>query len=163
MAEPIRVLFLCTHNSARSQIAEALLRLMGGDEFEVYSAGTEETRVHPLALRVLEEQDIPTDGLYSKSMTQFLDQHFDVVITVCDQANERCPIFPGTPDRIHWSIPDPSAVEGSEENRLTAFRQVHHYLKHRLPPFIEAQKHKRDVETPKTAEGAPWLQRNKPR
>lgn len=147
MAKPIRVLFLCTHNSARSQIAEALLRQIGGADFAVYSAGTAATRVHPLAVKVLEEQDIPTDGLYSKSMDQFLTEHFDVVITVCDQANESCPIFPGDPERIHWSIPDPAAVEGSEEHRLASFRQVRQYLKRRLPLFAEAQKRTRDVET----------------
>jgi arsenate reductase len=146
--KPIRVLFLCTHNSARSQIAEALLRQIGGADFAVSSAGTEATRVHPLAIRVLEEQGVPTDGLYSKSMDQFLSDQFDVVITVCDQANESCPIFPGAPERIHWSIPDPSAVEGTEEDRLTAFRHVRQYLRRRLPLFVEAQKHKRDVQTP---------------
>ncbi len=148
MGEPIRVLFLCTHNSARSQIAEALLRQMGGTDFAVYSAGTEETRVHPLALHVLAEEGISADGLDSKSMRPFLDQHFAVVITVCDQANESCPIFPGDPERIHWSIPDPSAVQGTENERLTAFRQVRQYLRQHLPLFIEAQRHKRDAETP---------------
>lgn len=143
MAEPIRVLFLCTHNSARSQIAEALLRKMGGADFAVYSAGTEVTRVHPLGLRVLEEQQVSTDGLYSKSLQDFIGQHFDLVITVCDQANESCPIFPGDPERIHWSIPDPSAVEGTEEERMNAFRRVSMELKRRLPLFIESQRNAR--------------------
>lgn len=143
MADPIRVLFLCTHNSARSQIAEALLRKMGGTDFAVYSAGTEVTRVHPLALRVLEEQRASTDGLYSKSLQDFIGRHFDLVITVCDQANESCPIFPGDPERIHWSIPDPSAVEGTEEERLNAFRRVSMELKRRLPLFIESQRNAR--------------------
>ncbi len=141
MTEPIRVLFLCTHNSARSQIAEALLRQMGGPDFAVFSAGTEVTRVHPLALQVLHEQGIGTDGLYSKSLLDFLGEQFDVVITVCDQANESCPIFPGDPERIHWSVPDPSAVTGTEEERLTTFRAVRQSLKQRLPLFIEAQRH----------------------
>ncbi len=143
MAEPIRVLFLCTHNSARSQIAEALLRKMGGTDFAVYSAGTEVTRVHPLALRVLEEQQVSTDGLYSKSLQDFIGQHVDLVITVCDQANESCPIFPGDPERIHWSIPDPSAVDGTEAERLNAFRNVSMYLRRRLPLFIESQRNAR--------------------
>src|SRR4051812_17180642 len=108
MLEPIRVLVLCTHNSARSQIAEAMLRQMGGVDFAVASAGTEATRVNPLAIAVLKEDGYRTDGLYSKVLTQFLGEPFDVVLTVCDQANERCPIFPGVPARIHWSIPDPS-------------------------------------------------------
>lgn len=145
--EPIRVLFLCTHNSARSQIAEALLRQMGGADFAAFSAGTEVTRVHPFALRVLEEQGIATDGLSSKHLQQYIGDQFDVVITVCDRANESCPIFPGDPQRIHWSIPDPSAVEGTEAERLTAFRAVRQYVKQRLPLFIEAQRHKRALET----------------
>ncbi len=144
MPEPLRVLFLCTHNSARSQIAEATLRQMGGADFAVFSAGTEVTRVHPLALHVLQEQGIGTDDLYSKSLTDFLGQQFDFVITVCDQANESCPIFPGDPERIHWSIPDPSAVEGTEEEQLAAFRSVSMYLKRRLPLFMMAQKNARD-------------------
>lgn len=145
MTEPIRVLFLCTHNSARSQIAEALLRHMGETDFAVFSAGTEVTRVHPLAIRVLEEEGISTDELYSKSLTTFLGQRFDVVITVCDQANERCPIFPGDPERIHWSIPDPSAVTGTDEERIAAFRTVYQDLTQRLPRVIETQRRKRDV------------------
>lgn len=147
MAEPIRVLFLCTHNSARSQIAEALLRQMGGEDFAVSSAGTEVTRVHPLARMVLQEQSIDTNGLYSKHLGQFIAQRFDVVITVCDRANESCPIFPGDPRRIHWSIPDPSAVEGTEEDRLRAFRAVWQELKTLLSLFIEAQRNRRAVET----------------
>lgn len=146
MTEPVRVLFLCTHNSARSQIAEALLRQMGGADFAVFSAGTEVTRVHPLALQVLHEQDIGTDGLYSKGLVNFLGEQFDVVITVCDQANESCPIFPGDPERIHWCISDPSAVTGTEEERLTAFRAVRQSLTQRLSLFIEAQRHARGRE-----------------
>ncbi|MCA1668184.1 MAG: arsenate reductase ArsC [Thermomicrobia bacterium] len=148
---PIRVLFLCTHNSARSQIAEAMLRQMGGADFTVFSAGTEATRVHPLALRVLNEQSISTDGLYSKSLNDFLGEQFDFVITVCDQANESCPLFPGDPDRIHWSIPDPSAVEGTEEERLMAFRNVAMDLKRRLPLFLMAQKNVRDRQAKATS------------
>ena len=146
MKEPIRVLILCTHNSARSQIAEALLRQMGGAGFAVFSAGTEVTRVHPLALRVLQEQGISTDGLYSKSLRDFLGERFDVVITVCDQANEQCPIFPGAPERIHWSIPDPSAATGAEEERLEAFRAVRHVLTQHVRRFIETQRQTRNVE-----------------
>jgi arsenate reductase len=153
LPEPIRVLILCTHNSARSQIAEAMLRQMGGSDFAVASAGTEATRVNPLAIAVLEEAGYRTDGLYSKVLTRFLGEHFDVVLTVCDEANERCPIFPGAPERIHWSIPDPSAVQGSEEERLRAFRAVRDKLTQRLPPFIARQRQKRDVMAPATTEG----------
>jgi arsenate reductase len=119
---------------------------MGGADFAAFSAGTEVTRVHPLALRVLQEQGIDTSDLTSKHLDQFIGQHFDVVITVCDRANESCPIFPGDPERIHWSIPDPSAVEGTEQERLTAFREVGEYLKRQLSLFIEAQRHRRAVE-----------------
>jgi arsenate reductase len=117
-----RVLFLCTHNSARSQMAEGILRRLGGEGFEVFSAGTVETRVHPLAVTAMAEKDMDISSQRSKHMDEFAGEQFDYVITVCDNANESCPIFPGSPERIHWSIPDPSAVEGSEEVRLRAFR-----------------------------------------
>jgi arsenate reductase len=118
---PIRVLFLCTHNSARSQMAEAILRHLGQDRVEVHSAGTEVTRVHPLAIQAMAAQGIDMTGHRSKHMDEFLGQPFDYVITVCDNARQSCPIFPGRSERIHWSIPDPSAVEGDEEARLGAF------------------------------------------
>jgi protein-tyrosine-phosphatase/DNA-binding transcriptional ArsR family regulator len=145
MTEPIRVLFLCTHNSARSQIAEAMLRQMGGPNFAAFSAGTEASRVHPLALHVLQEHGIRTDGLYSKSLSDYLGKPFDLVITVCDQANEHCPLFPGAPERLHWSIPDPSAVTGADEERVTAFRMVYRDLARRLPRVIERARHERDM------------------
>jgi len=132
---PVRVLFLCTHNSARSQIAEALLRHMGGKRVDVYSAGTETTLVRPEALTVLQQHGIDTTGLYSKQLTVFLGQHFDYVVTVCDNANETCPVFPGTPARIHWSLPDPSAVTGVEE-RATAFEETLVALEKRLKLFL---------------------------
>jgi len=128
---PIRVLIVCTHNAARSQMAEALLRWMAGDGVEVHSAGTEPTQVHPLTVRVLEEMGINASGLRAKSVEEFRGQAFDYVITVCDQARERCPYFPGG-EHIHWSFPDPSAVEGSEEERLEAFRQVRDAIAQRL-------------------------------
>jgi arsenate reductase len=126
-----RVLVICTHNAARSQMAEALLRWMAGETFEVYSAGTEPTAVHPLTIRVLEEMGIPTEGLRSKGVDEFLGQSFDFVITVCDQAKERCPVFPGG-EQIHWSFPDPSAVQGSEEEQLEFFRRVRDMIAQRL-------------------------------
>jgi protein-tyrosine-phosphatase len=125
-----RVLFLCTHNSARSQLAEALLRHLAGGRVEVFSAGTEPGRVHPQALAVLDRQGVAADGLYSKSVTQFVGQHFDYVITVCDRAKESCPIFPGDPERIHWSFPDPSAV--APEEQPLAFTQTFVGLEKRL-------------------------------
>jgi len=119
-----RVLFLCTHNSARSQMAEGILRHLGGDAVEAWSAGTEPSRVHPLAIRAMAARGIDIRGQRSKSLDEFLGQRFDYVITVCDRASETCPIFPGAPERIHWSIPDPSAVEGSEEVRYRAFDEA---------------------------------------
>jgi protein-tyrosine-phosphatase len=123
-AKRIRVLFLCTHNSARSQIAEGILRSKTQGKIEVFSAGTEATQVHPLALQILKEMNIDPSQHYSKSIEQFLSQQFDYIITVCDRAKESCPIFPGDPVRIHWSIPDPAAVEGDEQVRYQAFKET---------------------------------------
>jgi protein-tyrosine-phosphatase/DNA-binding transcriptional ArsR family regulator len=120
----VRVLFLCTHNSARSQIAEGILRSKSGGNIDVHSAGTEATQIHPLAVRALAEMNIDIHGQHSKSLEQFIGQHFDYIITVCDRAKESCPVFPGDPVRIHWSFPDPSAVEGTEEARFQAFRET---------------------------------------
>ena len=136
-ADPIRVLFVCTHNSARSQIAEALLQRYGGDDFEVYSAGTEVTRVNPYALRVLEEGGIDWSGARSKSITEFLDQQFDYVITVCDLARQTCPVFPGSTNTLHWGLDDPSEVEGTDDEKLAAFRRTETEVAARLRPFIE--------------------------
>ncbi|MGZ7030658.1 MAG: arsenate reductase ArsC [Thermoanaerobaculia bacterium] len=130
-----RVLFLCTHNSARSQMAEALLRQQGGSRFEVRSAGTEATRVHPLAIAVMREVGVDITTQRSKTLDQYLGEDFDFIITVCDQANERCPNFPGAPERIHWSIEDPSKSAGSEEQRLQAFRRVRNEIAGRLRLF----------------------------
>ncbi len=118
----MKVLFLCTHNSARSQIAEALLRQRGAGRVESFSAGSAPGQVHPLAVQVLAEAGITIGEQRSKHLDEYLGQSFDWVVTVCDRANESCPIFPGAPRRLHWSIPDPSAIEGSEEIRLQAFR-----------------------------------------
>jgi protein-tyrosine-phosphatase len=120
----IRVLFLCTHNSARSQIAEGILRSHSNGKIEVISAGTEATRIHPMAIRALAEMNIDIREQYSKNMQQFLGEAFDYIITVCDRANESCPVFPGDPVRIHWSFPDPAVIEGSEEERYKAFRET---------------------------------------
>ncbi len=119
-----RVLFLCTHNSARSQMAEGLLRALGADEFESFSAGTEATHVRPLAIKAMAELGIDISGQRSKVLTEYLSQPFDYVITVCDQANESCPIFPGATYRLHWSFPDPSKATGSEEQQLAVYREV---------------------------------------
>ena len=131
-----RLLFLCTHNSARSQIAEGLLRKMAGDRFEVFSAGTERTRVQPLAIEAMREVGIDITGHRSKTLDEFAGQNFGYVITVCDRANESCPIFPGTTERIHWSFDDPTAVSGTEEQKLRAFRTVRDAIQQRLRMFL---------------------------
>ena len=127
-----RVLFLCTHNSARSQMAEGLLRDLGGDRFEPYSAGTEATRVRPLAIRAMAELDIDMSRQESKTLDRYLDQPFDAVITVCDQANEACPVFFGARQRLHWSFPDPSKAQGNEEQQLAVYRQVRDAIRDRI-------------------------------
>jgi arsenate reductase len=137
MPDPISVLFVCTHNSARSQIAEALLRRYGGPDFEVLSAGTEATRVNPLATRVLAESGIDWSAARSKVITEFLDRRFDYVITVCDRARETCPVFPGSTNTLHWGLDDPSDVGGTDEERLAAFRRTEQEVAARLRPFIE--------------------------
>lgn len=127
-----RILFLCTHNSARSQMAEGLLRALGGEQFEAESAGTEQTRVRPEAIAAMRELGIDIAAQTSKTLERFLDQNWDEVITVCDSANESCPIFPGAKQRRHWSIEDPSSVKGSNEERLAAFRKARDELKQRI-------------------------------
>jgi arsenate reductase (thioredoxin) len=124
VSEKSRVLFLCTHNSARSQMAEGLLRHLSGDRFEAMSAGTEATHVRLLAIRAMEEVGIDISDQESKTPDQYLGELFDYVITVCDDANEACPFFPGAQSRLHWSFEDPSRAEGSEEERLEVFRRV---------------------------------------
>lgn len=137
MPDPIRVLFVCTHNSARSQIAEALLQQYGGDDFEVHSAGTVATQVNPLAIRVLADAGIDWSAARSKTIDQFLDQRFDYVITVCDRARATCPVFPGSENTLHWGLDDPSEVEGTEAEKLAAFRRTQLEVSSRLRPFIE--------------------------
>jgi len=134
---PIRVLFVCTHNAARSQMAEALLRSIGGDDFAVSSAGTAPTRVHPMAVRAMEHYHLDISAAQSKHVREFVGQAFDYVITVCDDAREECPIFPGDSERIHWSFPDPSAVSGTEAQRQHAFDVVAVDLLGRLRPWVE--------------------------
>jgi len=127
-----RILFLCTHNSARPQMAEGMLRALAGDRFEVMSAGTEATLVRPLAIRAMEEIGIDISGQESKTLEVYLDQPFDYVITVCDEANEACPFFPGAKNRLHWSFEDPSRADGSEEERLAVFRRARDGIEERI-------------------------------
>ncbi len=132
---PVRVLFLCTGNSARSIIAEALLKEAGGDGFEVFSAGTDPKGVNPFTERVLQQAGLDTSGFESKNLNQFVGDNFDYVITVCDRAAEQCPVFPGDPERIHWSFPDPAAVEGDDVIKLAAFQQTLRDMRRRIEPF----------------------------
>jgi protein-tyrosine-phosphatase/DNA-binding transcriptional ArsR family regulator len=120
----VRVLFLCTHNSARSQMAEALLRHRSQGQIEAFSAGNQPAQVHPLAQRVMKEMGIDISGQTSKSLEIFLGQSFDTIITVCDKARESCPVFPGDPLRLHWSFPDPAEVEGGPEMMYQAFKET---------------------------------------
>ena len=131
-----RVLFLCTHNSARSQMAEAMLRAWGGDRFEVFSAGTEATHVRPEAVRVMAELGIDMSNQASKTLEPFLGQPFGWLITVCNQAREACPTLPGVARQAHWSIDDPSAAQGDEEVRLRAFRIARDVLRDRIQKFL---------------------------
>jgi arsenate reductase (thioredoxin) len=134
---PIQVLFVCSGNSARSQIAEALLGHLGGAAFEAHSAGTHPRGVSPLAVAVLAEVGIDWSAATSKSINRFLGQKFDYVITVCDRARETCPVFPGSRNTLHWGLDDPAEVEGTDENMLAAFRGTRQELSLRLRPFIE--------------------------
>lgn len=133
---PVRVLFVCTHNSARSQIAEGLTRTLGGKPVQVFSAGSEPKPVHPLAVRVMEEKNIDIRSQQSKGFETVTGEKFDFVVTVCDRARENCPSFPGQPVQIHWSIPDPAIIEGSEEEKLTTFRSVANQLAERVQYFL---------------------------
>jgi len=133
-----RVIFVCTHNSARSQMAEGMLRAWAGDRFEAVSAGTEQTRVRPEAIAVMAEIGIDIAGHTSKTLEPFMGQDFSWLITVCDQAKEACPTIPGVRQQAHWSIDDPSAVEGDEDARLAAFRTARDHLRDRVHMFILA-------------------------
>lgn len=124
-----RVLFLCTHNSARSQMAEGFLRALAGERFEAASAGTEARGVNPLAVRVMAESGVDISGHTSKTLDRFIGDPWDRVITVCEGANEACPIFPAAATRLHWSFDDPSAASGTEAERLAVFRRVRDAIK----------------------------------
>jgi arsenate reductase (thioredoxin) len=133
-----RVIFVCTHNSARSQMAEGMLRAWGGDRFEAHSAGTEQTSVRPEAIEVMAEIGIDISGHASKTLEPFMRQEFSWLITVCDQAREACPTLPGVREQAHWSIHDPSAVDGDETVRLEAFRAARNHLRDRIHIFLLA-------------------------
>jgi thioredoxin type arsenate reductase len=140
---PIRVLVVCTGNSARSLMAEALFRQHGGPDFEVHSAGTEPKGINPLTERVLDEAGLDHAWARSKSVDEFLGQQFDYVITVCDQARAVCPVFPGVHETLHWGYEDPAAVEGTEEHRLAAFRSTLTMMAGRIQSFITLARRER--------------------
>jgi arsenate reductase (thioredoxin) len=133
-----QVLILCTGNSARSQMAEGLLRALAGDRFEVFSAGSKPSSVNPLAIAAMDERGIDIRSHRSKHLNEYLAQPFDYVITVCDNAAESCPLFPGPARRIHWGFPDPAAVQGSESERLASFRQVRDDIEAQLNRWLTA-------------------------
>jgi arsenate reductase (thioredoxin) len=136
-----RVLFICTHNSARSQMAEGLLRHLGKDRFEVYSAGTEATVVRPMAIQAMAELGIDISHERSKTLDRYLDEPFDDVITVCDTAAELCPVFPGAARRRHWSLEDPSKATGSESEQLKVYRQVRDQISARIESELLSDAH----------------------
>lgn len=146
------VLFLCTGNSARSILAEALLNFHGRGRFRAWSAGSQpKGAVHPFTLQVLREAKLPTEGLRSKSWDEFTAADappFDFVFTVCDKAAaEPCPVWPGQPVNAHWGMPDPAAVTGSEERRLRAFRSALIELNHRIRLFLSLPLDKLDRQS----------------
>lgn len=139
-----RVLFVCTHNSARSQMAEGLLRQLGGAHYEAFSAGTEATGVRPEAIAAMREVGIDIGNQESKTLARFMHERFDYVVTVCDSANEACPLFPGTARRLHWLVDDPAAVAGTAAERAAAFERARDELRAR----IEAELFMRDSDAP---------------
>jgi arsenate reductase (thioredoxin) len=136
MTKP-RVLFLCTGNSARSQMAEAFLRKYDGEHFEVYSAGLEPSVINPLTVQVMEEIGIDMSGHYAKPLTTYLGKmHFGYLITVCSRADEKCPVFPGMGQRLHWPFDDPAAAEGNTEQRLAVFRRVRDEIEQKVQAWV---------------------------
>lgn len=132
----MRILVLCTGNSARSQMGEGLFQAEGGEAVQVFSAGTRPSSVRPEAIAVMKEIGIDISGQRSKSVDEFSGQSFDCVVTVCDNARDACPVFPGAARRIHWSLEDPAAVEGGDEERLSAFRRIRDQLHQRVKAFL---------------------------
>jgi len=132
-----KVLFLCTGNSARSQMAEALLRHLGGNRFEAHSAGLDPKGMNPLTVEALAEIGLDTEGQSSKNLQIYLGQTFDHVITVCDHANEKCPAWPGKTQRHHWSFEDPAAATGTHEEQLKVFRKIRDQISARIKAWLQ--------------------------
>lgn len=139
MSQKPKVIFVCTHNSARSQMAEGLLRGIAGDKYEVFSAGTESTRVNPFAIKAMKELGIDISSHTSDVIDKFMHIDFDYVITVCDNANETCPYFLTTKSRLHWSFQDPSAAKGSDDEILAEFRRIRDQIESRIRAYYEIQ------------------------
>jgi arsenate reductase len=137
--EKRRVLFVCTHNSARSQMAEAMLRAFAGDRFEAFSAGTEAAGIRPEAIQVMSEIGMDISGQRSKTIDEFQGQAFEWFITVCDEAQKNCPVLPGVRAVAHWSIEDPSLIDGTPDEQLAAFRRARDLIRNRLRTFILAR------------------------
>jgi len=144
---PIRVLFVCTGNSARSQMAEAILRREGSGDFEVFSAGVAPRGVHPLTVRALAEIGIDNSGAQSKSTDLFINDRFDFVVTVCDRARETCPFFPGAHEQLHWGFDDPAEATGTEAQQLAVFRRVMLEIAGRLKTFMPLARRARQHAT----------------
>ena len=140
MSEP-KVLFLCTTNSARSQMAEAFLKKYGGDKFEAYSAGLEPKPIHPYTEQVMQEIGVPLTNQYSKSFREYMGKvHFAYLITVCAEAEKNCPTtFPGVGQRLHWTFEDPAAFGGSDEEKMTKFREVRDKIEQEIKKWLKNQ------------------------
>jgi arsenate reductase len=136
-----RVLFLCTGNSCRSQMAEAFLRRIAGDQFEVYSGGLDPKPIHPLTIRVMEEIGVDMRGQFSKPLKQYIGKvHFGYLITVCSDAEDRCPVFPGMGIRLHWPFEDPAAFAGTDEEKLAKFREIRAQIEEKVFAWLAEQK-----------------------
>jgi len=141
--EKKRVMFICIHNSGRSQMGEAFLRHLAGDRFEVASAGIESGKLNPLVVKAMEEVGVSMKGHFAKKAQDYVDrgEHFDYVVTVCDESNaERCPMFPGKHVRMHWGFPDPSALPGTDEEKLAGIRPIRDAIEAKVKEFITAEK-----------------------
>ena len=139
--EKKKILFICTHNSARSQMAEGLVNALYNEQFEAFSAGTEVAEVRPQAIQVMKEMGIDISHHYSKNMREFYGTNFDLVATVCDNAKKVCPVFPGAKNMIHKAFPDPSSASGTDEEKLLVFREVrdliHNWIEEELIPNLK--------------------------
>ena len=135
-----KTLFLCTGNSARSQMAEGLLRHLAGDRFEVFSAGTHPVGLNPLAVETMKESGIDISSHRSKRVDEYKDARFDYVITVCDRAKETCPIFPASSVQLHWSFEDPAAAKGAAAEQRAVFRRVRDQIAERIRQFIDVER-----------------------